>query len=96
MDAKGDLYGTTAIGPGTGCFGGGCGIAFQLTPPSVAGAAWTETILHSFTGGRDGGLPFNLVFGQNGALYGTSNVGGGSTLCGPQHSGCGTVFEISR
>jgi uncharacterized repeat protein (TIGR03803 family) len=31
-DAKGHLYGTTWAGGGTGCYGIGCGVVFELTP----------------------------------------------------------------
>ena len=53
--------------------------------------AQTYTILHNFTGGRDGGLPYaGLVMDRAGNLYGTASAGG--TSC---PGGCGTVFKLS-
>jgi uncharacterized repeat protein (TIGR03803 family) len=76
---SGALYGTTTDGPGT---------VFRLTPPGAAGGPWTETILHRFTGKKgDGSGPVAaLVFGRNGALFGTTESGG--------TSGLGTVFQV--
>jgi hypothetical protein len=67
----------------------GCGIVFALTPPTAPGGAWTETVLHSFTGrDGDGAMPQgNLALGKNGVIYGTT-VGGGA-------AGQGTVFELA-
>ena len=73
IGADGSLYGTTVYGGGTGCGAGyGCGTVFRLTPPATTGGTWTETVLHAFTGGADGSNPYaGLVFGKDGALYGT-------------------------
>lgn len=50
--------------------------------------AQTYTVLHSFTGGSDGGGPYaGLSMDRGGNLYGTTAAGG---------SGHGTVFELSR
>jgi uncharacterized repeat protein (TIGR03803 family) len=78
IDKGGNLYGTTFWGgqPVTGCDGFGCGIVFQLKPPSSPGGAWTKRELHRFTGGTDGGNPAALVLGANGILYGTTDTGG--------------------
>jgi len=51
----GVLYGTTEYGGSSGsCVFydsvPGCGTVFQLTPPLTAGGAWTETVLHNFSG----------------------------------------------
>ncbi len=51
MDRRGALYGVTQ-GGGTGCDGYGCGVVVKLSPPSAGQTAWTETVLHTFTGGR--------------------------------------------
>jgi hypothetical protein len=41
-----------------------------------------ETVLHTFTGGADGSLPYgNLLLDSAGTLYGTAS-GGGSRLTG--------------
>jgi uncharacterized repeat protein (TIGR03803 family) len=82
MDATGNLYGTTQGYPP----GKDYGTVFKLTHTTKG---WKETILHRFTGGSDGEVPYStLVFGPNGKLYGTallSEIGGGF----------GTVFEIT-
>jgi uncharacterized repeat protein (TIGR03803 family) len=86
----GTLYGTTQYG-GTS----NLGTVFQLTPPTKVGGTWSETVLHSFAGGSDGANPVaGLVIGQNGALYGTTTLGGVPYTCG-LGPGCGTVFEVT-
>ena len=75
------LYGTTQSG-GTGA----SGTVFSLTPPGSPGAAWTETVSYSFTGGSDGRAPNGVVVGSgaNGVqvLYGTTVLGGTSDSLG--------------
>jgi uncharacterized repeat protein (TIGR03803 family) len=57
----------------------------------VFASAQTETILHSFTSGSDGQDPYaGLVFDSKGNLYGTTIVGGTTSLC----SGCGVLFQL--
>jgi len=82
---NGVLYGTTDYG-GSSLFSG---TVFRLTPPAAGGGAWTETILHSFTGENgDGANPSGgLVIGANGALYGSTQYGGTGNS--------GTVFEVT-
>lgn len=81
-DATGHLYGTT--------YGGGVadqGVAYEIDPSGV------ETVLHSFTGGIDGGRPTSaLVIDSSGNLYGTTQYGGNGECYG---AGCGVVFELS-
>ena len=49
-------------------------------------------MLHTFTGGADGGNPVSeVVFDRAGNLYGTAPVGGSSNC----PSGCGVVYEMS-
>jgi len=93
-DSAGNLYGTTISG---GVHGGGT--VFELTPSP--GAAYTETLLHSFAGcpnagcgiGADGASPYSgLILDSAGNLYGTTSGGGTSTKCA---SACGTVFELT-
>jgi uncharacterized repeat protein (TIGR03803 family) len=84
-DAAGDLYGTTQVG------GAGFGTVFELTPPSIPGAAWIETVLWAFSGPKhgDGANPFQgkLNWDKAGNLYGT-------TVAGGTHNR-GAVFELS-
>ncbi|MGH9500406.1 MAG: choice-of-anchor tandem repeat GloVer-containing protein [Terriglobales bacterium] len=72
FDTAGNLYSTTL-------FGGGppqAGIVFQISPPAVPGNSWTETVLHRFGHGRDGGDPEGaLLIDKHGALYGTTMSG---------------------
>jgi hypothetical protein len=98
LDKSGNLYGTT-IGGGTGpcptgvAPGPGCGVVFELSPPT-SGGAWTETILYNFQGGTDGSYPWSpLVFDQKGNLYGTTWYGG-SSFCESVFV-CGTVYRLS-
>ena len=88
FDSAGNLYGTTVGGGLTakGC-GSGCGIVFKLSP-SADGGEWTETILHEFTGGSDGGVCYSgVIMDSAGNLYGTNIVGG--------VDGVGTAYELS-
>jgi uncharacterized repeat protein (TIGR03803 family) len=83
-DTHGDLYGTTEIGGS-----GGSGIVYELIPSS--GGVWQEKILHPFTGGTDGGGPYDGLAENKGSLYGTAGGGGGG-VCS---AGCGTVFKLT-
>lgn len=97
IHGKGVLYGTTIAGGGGPC-ASGCGTVFQLVPPAVAGGVWTETVIHTFTGGSDGVSPTtDLVFDSAGNIYGTTPAGGGagSFECSGESAGCGVVFELS-
>ncbi|MGC2109471.1 MAG: choice-of-anchor tandem repeat GloVer-containing protein, partial [Candidatus Korobacteraceae bacterium] len=86
-DAAGNLYGTTEFG-GAGCLNSGCGLVYKVTHH---GSAWLETTLYTFTGAPDAAFPVGrVVFGPDGALYGTTR-GGGSDSCS---GGCGTVFKL--
>lgn len=65
-DLLGNLYGTTESG---GAFGAG-----TVYKVDVSGK---ETILYSFTGGADGGIPLaGLTLDSKGNLYGTATFGG--------------------
>jgi len=65
---------------------------FILLFAAIGAHAQTETVLHNFTGGPDGALPYaGLVMDRSGNLYGTTSAGG-STSC---PGGCGTVFKLS-
>ncbi len=92
LDASGALYGVTGTGGDLSCSRDtGCGVVFKLTPPAAGQTAWTETVLHAFSGpdGASGqGVPAaGLVAGPDGVLYGSVYFGGKSDN--------GTVFEIT-
>jgi uncharacterized repeat protein (TIGR03803 family) len=81
LDRKGNIYGTTSSG---GKFG--YGTAFKLTKTTKG---WAESHLHSFSGSRDGGSPYDgLILDASGHLYSTTRSGGAF--------GYGTVFELSQ
>ncbi len=85
FDRAGNIYGTTYDG-GTN----DVGAVYELVH---SGGSWTETVLHTFSGGNDGSYPQEgLVFDTAGNLYGTTTWGGGNEQC---LMGCGTVFELS-
>ncbi len=85
FDRAGNLYGTTTQGGEAGCFGGTCGVAFELSPGPEG---WSDLTLH--TGYR----PYStLVFDKSGNLYGTTYSGGDPT-CNPPY-GCGTAFKLA-
>ncbi len=90
FDTKGNLYGAEYEGGihGSGCYYNGCGVIFELSPPSSGSGPWTEKDIYRFGGGSDGSLPMGpLVFDSKGNLYGvTAPPAGGLS---------GTVFELS-
>lgn len=94
QDAAGNLYGTTSAAGNSNCYGlieyAGCGAVFELSPVL---SGWSETTLHTFTGGSDGGTPMaGLIVDSAGNLYGTTMGGGTLNSC---YDGCGTVFRLS-
>ena len=86
LDAQGNMYGTTWRG-GTYTFG----TVYQVTPSGV------ETVLHSFSGGADGGWPQNsgLVLDDQNNIYGTTPAGGSLNGICSQVGGCGVLFKVS-
>ncbi len=76
--ANGMLYGTTLAGGGKGNYG----TVFQVDPATGA-----ETLLHVFTGGRDGSAPFAGLLYDRGVLYGAT-----TGCCGSDTDG--SVFKI--
>ena len=100
MDASGNLYGTTSYGGGSTACAVGCGTVFELTPPVAPATTWSETQLYAFTGSSDGAQPQGgVVMDASGNLYGTTAVGGDTSLCGgaqgPGSTGCGVVFKVT-
>lgn len=80
FDAAGNLYGATSAVTGGAA---SHGTVFEL---SLVQGVWTENILHSFTGGSDGDMPFGAVICRGADLYGTTRGGGAN--------GRGTVYRI--
>jgi len=62
------------------------GTVYKLSP--MANGEWTERILHSFAGSRDGANPEGgITLDAKGNIYGTTFLGGNSNL--------GGVFELT-
>jgi uncharacterized repeat protein (TIGR03803 family) len=79
FDPTGNLYGTAYAGGASAN-----GAIFKLTPGS---SNWTESVIHSFSGGYDGTHPYgDLILDTTGNLYGTAYQGG--------HQGYGIVFQL--
>ncbi|HVU21404.1 MAG TPA: choice-of-anchor tandem repeat GloVer-containing protein [Rhizomicrobium sp.] len=80
MDDKHNLYGTAYSGGADGQ-----GVVFKL---HKAKGQWKYSVLWTFTGGNDGGVPSgSLSMDSAGNLYGTTMQGGTGVV--------GTVFELS-
>src|SRR5215469_12179645 len=90
IDRAGNLYGTAYQGGDLTCDAPwGCGTIYQL---KRSGSNFVFNPLHSFTAGADGRWPASrLIFGPDGALYGTTYEGG-TANCGG--IGCGTVYKV--
>ncbi len=84
LDSSGNLYGTTSLGGDLNCAGGfGCGVVFELSPPTQKGKGWTFTSLYAFQDGNDGAVPGDrMVFDRMGNLFGTTQTGGGNGFSG--------------
>ncbi|MGA7459827.1 MAG: choice-of-anchor tandem repeat GloVer-containing protein [Candidatus Korobacteraceae bacterium] len=94
QDSSGNLYGVAYNGGNVQCSDGrykvGCGVVFKL---SHHGSGWVFTTLYEFGGQPDGGIPLaRMIFGPDGALYGTTSQGGNGACQG--ELGCGTVFKL--
>jgi uncharacterized repeat protein (TIGR03803 family) len=79
FDKAGNLFGTTTTGGADGY-----GSVFELMPQSAG--EWEETILYSFTNGKDGAYPSNALLRGLGNIYSTASGGG--------QFGWGVVFEL--
>jgi len=93
LDPAGNLYGATADGGSLNC-PPGCGTIYELSPPTVAGGAWQETILYNFLAHGDGAYPSATLWRDSaGDLYGTASAGG---IKNRQNNdvGGGTVFKL--
>lgn len=80
-DSAGNLYGTTRLGGASNL-----GVVYRLEPSGK------EIVLHSFSGGADGGYPNGVVRDSGGNLYGTTFGGGLGSQTGLQE---GVVFKLS-
>ena len=95
MDSSGAIYGTAQSG-GSWL---NQGLVFKLTPPAPGHTQWTETVLqifyHSYAFGADDGAnpSGGLIMDKNGALYGTTDLGG--SITDPSGIGLGTVFKLT-
>jgi uncharacterized repeat protein (TIGR03803 family) len=87
FDANGNLFGTA---PNNGA--DGKGVVFELIPGS---GGWSESIVYTFTGGTDGGVPTGgVIFDSTGNMYGTAGAGGNVSCRLTGITGCGVVFEL--
>jgi hypothetical protein len=74
---------------------------FRFTSPTLRLAVFsitpdgTETVIYSFQGGSDGATPSGKLLDVDGALYGTTFMGGLCPNYGGGANGCGTVFSIT-
>jgi uncharacterized repeat protein (TIGR03803 family) len=93
FDQQGALYGTASQGGDSGSgYDTSGGVVFKLTPPANGQTGWTETVPHSFTSHARGANPSGaLIIDQQGALYGTTQKGGGPSFV----SGSGVVFKLT-
>jgi len=84
LDAQGNLYGTAVTGGGGSCEGG-CGVVFKVTN---SGGVWTQSVIHTFTGGSDGSGPGSPVaIDKRGSVWGTTPTGGAN--------GMGVVYQLT-
>ena len=90
-DSLGRLYGTSTTGGANNWDNtGDNGTVFRLSPPTVPGDSWKETLLHVFHGAtsNDGSFPAgDLILINGSGLFGTTLEGGSTNS--------GTVFNIT-
>jgi uncharacterized repeat protein (TIGR03803 family) len=94
LGADGAFYGTASQGGDTsGCITGyrvpGCGTLFRITPSGEF------TVLHTFTGGADGGVPgMNMLQASDGNFYGVTSAGG-TVSYGCGDTNCGVIYQLT-
>jgi hypothetical protein len=94
IGANGSLYGTTLYGGAMNISGG---VVFNLQPPvhnsNRTDPPWKQTVLYTFGNPLDGNNPWGeIVFDQEGNLYGTTFGGGVACSFGYY---CGTVYDLT-
>lgn len=87
FDSSGNLYGTTATG-GASYYG----TAFELKHEKKG---WGFSVIHTFTGPPDAGIPESALVLKSNSFYGTSYGGGTGSGCF-FGSPCGTVFKLAH
>lgn len=105
LSAKGNLYVAANIGGSGDCqdttgFTAGCGVIYELAPPTASDTKWRSAIIYNFAGLPDGGLPVSTLLIEGGNLYGVAPGGGDEGFCRVTvdqviANGCGTVFELT-
>ena len=87
---NGYIYSTAYGGGNSGCYPGyNCGTVWRMKPDGTS-----FSVIHSFTGGSDGGNPDNgLLVGAKGIMYGISERGGDPGCYA--HAGCGAAFSLT-
>lgn len=81
VGAHGDLFGEAVIGGANQN-----GVAFELVP--AGSGSYTEKVLHTFTGGADGGQPIGApVLDARGDVFGVTQFGG--------TGGQGVIYELT-
>jgi uncharacterized repeat protein (TIGR03803 family) len=85
MDSAGNLYGIAARSGAHGA-----GMVYELV--NHGGGSYTFELIHTFTGGKDGGDPVGDLVMFKGSLYGATFQGGG----GCPNGGCGTVYRLTE
>jgi uncharacterized repeat protein (TIGR03803 family) len=84
FDKESNVYGTTYFGGANGV-----GSVYKLT--RQPGDTWSESVLYSFKGGKDGAMSTATLFRDaDGNLYGTTSEGG-NLGCS-----CGVIFKMTR
>lgn len=92
IDVNGVMYGTTFTGGKGACFiGAGCGTVYSVTTSGL------ETVLYRFYNKSGGQNPNAPLIDVNGALYGTTEWGGGGSceFATTRFTGCGTVYSLT-
>jgi hypothetical protein len=96
LDVKGNVYGTTNAGGGSGCEGYGCGTVFELT--RSAKGQWREDLLLNFTDTTGGASSYGLIFDNDGELFGGTVAliaGGPAPIFKLTHGTDGWRFHIA-